>query len=135
MSGKSKVYLISAGIGAVEFITIKVLRLIQQADVVVYDHLVAAELLAFIPRGTARILAGRPYGAHRHNQHELYELLLRLAPGRCVVYLKGSNPTMTGDGGEESHFLAQYGIHCEVVLDASPTASSAYPEISHARCH
>ncbi|HEY0721055.1 MAG TPA: SAM-dependent methyltransferase [Gammaproteobacteria bacterium] len=121
MSGKSRVYMIRAGSGAIEHLTDKMVRLIQHADVVVYDHLVATELLTLIPCGTARILAGSPYGTH--SPHELHQLLLQLVPGRCVVYLKGCKPTLSGCGDEENHYLAHYGIDCELLLDAAPHES------------
>lgn len=144
MSGQSRVYLIGAGPGLVELITVKVLSLIKRADVVVYDHLVSAELLCLIPGGTARIIAGKmgnaSGGAQAANKAlAIKELLLRLAPGRCVLYLKGGDPVIVGAFAEEAHFLAQHGIDFEVLsVSGDMLATTAHGEtigVCHARCH
>lgn len=139
MSGKAMVYLISTGPGEPEFISVKALRLIQQADVIVYDRLVSTKLLTLIPAGTARIIHGHPYGTPRR-QAALNELLLRLAYGRHVVYLKGGDPAAVGAGGEELSFLARHGIGCEMVpVDGTTSGSrqSRHQSLGrlHDRCH
>ncbi|HEY0634380.1 MAG TPA: SAM-dependent methyltransferase [Gammaproteobacteria bacterium] len=144
MSGQSKVCLVGAGAGLVELITVKVLSLIKRADVIVYDHLVSAELLCLIPGGTARIIAGKrgntSGGAQTANKElPIKELLLRLAPGRCVLYLKGGDPAIVGGFAEEAHFLAQHGIDFEVLSVSGATlATTTHVEtigVSYARCH
>lgn len=135
MSGKQKIYLISAAPDKRDRISVKVLHLIQQADVVIYDHLIPAEVVALIPSHTARIIVGKKGRAQRDRQGAINELLLRLASCRCVVRLKGEDPASAGCFGEEARFLAQHGIDFEVLscIDASPSTPGF--EVSHAGIH
>src|SRR5512143_2024905 len=131
MANKPKVYLIGAGPGDPDLLTVKALRLIQQADIVVYDRLISAEILQLIPDGTTRLYAGKASGAHSHTQEEINELLVQLArPGRSVVRLKGGDPYIFGRGGEEALHLIRHGIDFEVVPGiTAAAAASAYAGI------
>ena len=131
MQKKPKVYLIGAGPGDPDLLTIKALRLIQQADTIVYDRLISTEILELIPEGTARLYAGKASGSHSLTQEEINDLLVQVAqPGRCVVRLKGGDPYIFGRGSEEALYLARHGIDFEVVPGiTAASAASAYAGI------
>jgi uroporphyrin-III C-methyltransferase/precorrin-2 dehydrogenase/sirohydrochlorin ferrochelatase/uroporphyrin-III C-methyltransferase len=123
---KGCVYLVGAGPGDPDLLTVKALRLIGAADVVVYDRLVSAPILGLIPTGTPRIFAGKRAGYHHLTQSETNELLLKLArAGRQVVRLKGGDPFIFGRGSEEAEHLARHGIRFEVVPGVTAAAGCA----------
>ena len=110
------VWLVGAGPGDPELLTLKAARVIARADVVVHDHLVAPEILARIPARAQRIYAGKERDRHTMKQEEINRLLVRLArQGKRVVRLKGGDPFIFGRGGEEALALARAGIACEVI--------------------
>ncbi len=111
-----KVYLVGAGPGDPELLTLKAARLLGEADVVVYDRLVGDGVLDLVPPGAARIYAGKASSRHELPQDEINQLLVRLArSGRRVVRLKGGDPFIFGRGSEEAAFLRRSGIEVEVV--------------------
>lgn len=111
-----KVYLVGAGPGDAELLTVKALRLIQQADVVVYDRLLSTEILDQIPRTTQTVFVGKQTSNHSLSQDKINELLIKLArSNECVVRLKGGDPFIFGRGGEELEALAKAGIRYQVV--------------------
>jgi len=110
------VYLVGAGPGDPELITVKGLKCLQRADVVVYDRLVEPSLLDEAPSRARRIYAGKRPGRVALRQEEIERLLLRHArAGRVVVRLKGGDPFVFGRGAEEALVCAEAGIPCEVV--------------------
>ena len=124
MNQSAKVYLVGTGPGDPELLTVKALRLLQNADVVIYDRLVSEAILEQIPSGVSRIYVGKKSGNHTLPQDEINQLLINLAEGkRTIVRLKGGDPFVFGRGSEEALLLAKQGIAFEIVPGI--TAASA----------
>lgn len=124
-----KVYLVGAGPGPTELLTLKAAELLRNADVVIYDRLIQQDVLALAPPDAERIYVGKPVGRHHSRQDEVNELLVKKArEGKLVVRLKGGDPFVLGRGGEEAEHLAQNGVPFEVV----PGVSSALAAPLHA---
>lgn len=123
-----KVFLVGAGPGDPELLTLKAYRVLQDADVVLYDSLVDARVLDMTRRGTRRIDVGKRCGRHSMSQAEICELLVDEAlTGRNVVRLKGGDPMIFGRATEEMAALNAHGIPFEVVpgITAATAAASA----------
>ncbi|RAI56164.1 siroheme synthase CysG [Roseicella frigidaeris] len=110
------VHLVGAGPGAGDLLTLRALRLLGEADVIVHDRLGTEEVLELARRDAERIFVGKARANHCMKQEEINALLIRLArEGKRVVRLKGGDPLIFGRGGEEAEALAAAGIACEVV--------------------
>ena len=120
---KGKVWLVGAGPGDVGLMTLKGREVLQNADVVVYDALVAPGVLGLIPEGARRVFAGKRSGNHFLRQEETNKVLLEEAlAGNRVVRLKGGDPFLFGRGGEELELLVEHDIPYEIV----PGVTSAF---------
>ncbi|HEY0652972.1 MAG TPA: uroporphyrinogen-III C-methyltransferase [Chryseosolibacter sp.] len=111
-----KVTLVGAGPGDAELITLKGIKALKTADVVLYDALVAPEILEFIPVQTPRLCVGKRAGQHSYTQDEINELIVDMAYlyGH-VVRLKGGDPFVFGRGGEELEFAGRNGLKTAVI--------------------
>lgn len=110
------VYLVGAGCGQADLITVRGLRLLRRCQILVYDDLIAEELLEEVPDSAQRIYVGKRGGRHSASQEEICRILIEKArEGYVVVRLKGGDPFVFGRGGEEMKALIEAGIPCEVV--------------------
>jgi uroporphyrin-III C-methyltransferase/precorrin-2 dehydrogenase/sirohydrochlorin ferrochelatase len=123
---RGKVWLVGAGPGDPELLTLKAARLIARADVVAYDELVSPEILAMAPAGAERIAVGRRAQGCRHHEARIHPLVVvRALEGKEVVRLKGGDPFIFGRGGEEAEELAAARVPFEVVPGISAALGAA----------
>ncbi len=129
MSGKA--YIVGAGPGRADLITVRGLNLLRQAEVVLYDRLIAQELLTEVPPGAELIFVGKGPNRHVMTQIEINQRLVeRVRAGKQVVRLKGGDPFVFGRGGEEMQALVEAGLPFEVVPGVSSAlAAPAYAGI------
>jgi uroporphyrin-III C-methyltransferase len=119
-----EVALVGAGPGDPELLTLQAFRFIKQAEVVIYDRLVSAEILALLPENCERIYVGKKQAEHRVPQDDINQLLVDHArQNKKVLRLKGGDPFVFGRGGEEAQFALKHDIACHIV--PGMTAASA----------
>lgn len=122
-----KVYVVGAGPGDPELLTLKAVRLLGIADVVIYDRLIPKDALKYVKPGAELIYVGKEPGRHVMEQGEINELLLKKAlEGKIVVRLHGGDPFIFSRGFEECEYLISHGVECEAVPGV--TSAIAAPE-------
>ena len=126
-----KLTLVGAGPGDVDLITVKAIRVLKTADVVLYDALVNEELLEYINADAEIIFVGKRRGCYRYQQQQINELIVALANSKGhVVRLKGGDPFIFGRGAEEMEYAASFGIETAFVPGISSSlAVPAYQNI------
>lgn len=131
----SKVYLVGAGPGDPSLLTVKALRLIRKADLIIYDYLANPEHLRYARSDAETICVGKRFRYHKFSQNKINKLIIEKArQGKLVVRLKGGDPYLFGRGGEEALFLAERKIPFEVVpgvTSASGCAAYAGIPLTH----
>lgn len=122
----SSVALIGCGPGALDLLTLRALRFIEQADVLVYDYLVGPEILERAPAQAERLYVGKKASNHSLPQEEINALLVRLArEGKRVARLKGGDPFIFGRGGEEMDHLHAEGVMVSIIPGITAAAGCA----------
>jgi uroporphyrin-III C-methyltransferase/precorrin-2 dehydrogenase/sirohydrochlorin ferrochelatase len=123
---RGKVWLVGAGPGDPDLLTVRAHRLIVQAEVVAYDELVSPEILALAPAQAERIPVGRRAAGCRHHEARIHPLVVvRALEGKDVVRLKGGDPLVFGRGGEEAEELADARVPFEIVPGISAALGAA----------
>ncbi|WP_222983308.1 uroporphyrinogen-III C-methyltransferase [Flagellimonas meishanensis] len=124
-----KLTVVGAGPGDVDLITLKGIKALQGADVVLYDALVSTELLEYAPNAE-KIFVGKRKGCYTYQQEQINELIVQRASlGLHVVRLKGGDPFVFGRGAEEMEYAVQYGVEVAVVPGISSSVS--VPALQH----
>lgn len=136
--GKGQVFLIGAGPGDAELLTLKAYRILQQADVIMYDWLVGEDVVELFPSSAERIFVGKKCGQHSMKQADICQLMLETAlQGKSVVRVKGGDPAIFARAAEECEILTQHNVpFCIVPGITAASGASAYAGIplTHRDC-
>ena len=120
------VYLVGAGPGDPNLITLRAVELIKKADVVLYDRLVSKKIISMIPKKAKSVYVGRTVGDDYKHQDDTNELMVEYAKTkRHVVRLKGGDPIIFGRGGEEAEYLKKHKIKFEIIPGITSGIGSA----------
>jgi uroporphyrin-III C-methyltransferase len=120
-----RVYLVGAGPGDPQLLTIKAVKLLKEADVVIFDRLVSQDILCLAPEKAEKIYVGKRTGNHEVPQEKITEIIIEKAQaGGKIVRLKGGDPFIFGRGGEEAEALVEKGIEFEVVPGISSSVAA-----------
>ena len=123
-----KVYLIGAGTGDPELLTIKAYKIIQSVDTIFYDHLISKEILELIPKNIKVVTVGKQKGSHSKKQSEINDMMIQeVENGKIVGRLKAGDPYIFGRGAEEFLYLAEKGVSVEVIAGVSSAISNGLP--------
>ena len=123
---RGKVFIVGAGPGDPELITVRGKRLVQMCDVLLYDHLVHPDIVALARRECEKVYVGKVSGRHSMPQDEINRLLVdRARRGKVVVRLKGGDPVIFGRAGEEMEWLDREGVDYEVVPGVTAASAAA----------
>jgi len=121
---KSKVFLVGAGPGDPELLTLKALKVIEKAEIILYDRLINKEILKFAPKTAKIISVGKEYGKQQQIQEKIYNLFLEYSDkGMRIIRLKGGDPFIFGRGAEEIEFLIKNKIDYEIIPGISSALS------------
>ncbi|MEM0497758.1 MAG: uroporphyrinogen-III C-methyltransferase, partial [Acidilobaceae archaeon] len=117
---KGKVFIVGGGPGDPELITIKGLKLVREADVILYDRLCPVEVLKEAKPNAIKIYVGKEPGSHMYSQDDINRMLVEYASqGLNVVRLKGGDPLVFGRGEEECIYVVSHGIECIIIPGVS----------------
>jgi len=126
---KGKVYLVGAGCGDADLITVRGMNILRRCDVLVYDSLIDKRLLEYAPENSEKIYVGKRSGYHTETQENINKILVRKAlEGKITVRLKGGDPFVFGHGGEEITALKKYNIPYSIIPGIS--SCIAIPELA-----
>ncbi|NVM04574.1 MAG: uroporphyrinogen-III C-methyltransferase [Candidatus Helarchaeota archaeon] len=121
---KEKVYIIGAGPGDPELITIKALKILKEADIILYDRLVNKEILKLAPKSAELINVGKEYGKQNIIQEKIFNMFLKYQnENKKIIRLKGGDPFIFGRGAEELEFLIKNNIEFEIIPGISSALS------------
>ena len=121
-----KVLLVGAGPGAVDLLTLRAAKAIENAQALLYDALAGEEIIGLAPPGCLRLQVGKRAGRASMSQETINRLMLKLAQrGLTVVRLKGGDPSIFGRSGEEAEFLARHGVEVEVIPGVTAASAAA----------
>ncbi len=127
-SALRKVFLIGAGTGDPDLLTVKALKTMQIVNVMFYDHLVSKEILELVPKSCRLVSVGKQAGSHSKKQREINKMMFdEVEKGNLVGRLKAGDPYVFGRGGEEFMFLSERGINIEVIAGVSSSISYGLP--------
>jgi uroporphyrin-III C-methyltransferase len=126
---RDKIFLVGAGAGNKDHLTIKAYELIKSADIIIYDRLIDQSIIDLFPEQAEKIFAGKEPDKHHMTQDEINQKMVDLySQGKKIIRLKGGDPFIFGRAGEEAEFLKKHNIPCEIVpaISAFQLATSEY---------